>query len=45
MEKKERKMVRMPEAEYRRLKRKDKQLMKIKNHIRIAWETVAGIKE
>jgi hypothetical protein len=42
--KKERK-ISMPENEYRALKRREKQLLKAKNHIRIAWEAVRQIEE
>lgn len=43
-EKKER-IFKVGEAEYRRLKRRDAQLMRIKNHLRIAWDCVRKVEE
>jgi hypothetical protein len=42
--KKER-QIRMGESEYKKLKRARASLLKAKNHIKIAWQAVANIKE
>ena len=43
-EKKEEKIC-LPRNEYRRLKRKEQQLLTAKNHIRTAWQAINRIKE
>lgn len=43
-QKKERK-ISMPESDYRRLKRKSKQLIRAKQFVRLAWEALASVKD
>lgn len=41
--KKPERKVNMPISEYRKLKRREQQLMRAKNHIRIAWQTLKQV--
>jgi hypothetical protein len=43
-EKKERR-ISMPESDYRRLRRKDKALIKAKQFVRLAYEALSSVKE
>ncbi len=42
-EEKKQKIYRIGENEYRRLKRRETQLLRAKNHIRIAWQTLKQV--